>query len=89
MVVIALEVWRHYFYGVHVDVFIDHKSSQYLFIHRDVNLRQRRWLELLNTYDMGVLHHHGKAIAVVDTLSKLSICIVCHIESNFRLVNFP
>ena len=54
-------------YGVH-DVFIDHKSLQYVFTQRDLNLRQRRWLELLKDYDMSVLYHPGKANVVADAL---------------------
>ncbi|MCF7184096.1 hypothetical protein L3H42_11405, partial [Corynebacterium sp. MC-13] len=46
-VVFALKIWHHYLYGVHVDVFTDHKSLQYVFTQKDLNLRQRRWLELL------------------------------------------
>ena len=63
-VVFALKIWRHYLYGVHVDVFTDHKSLQYVFTHKDLNLRQRRWLELLKEYDMSVMYHPGKANVV-------------------------
>ena len=60
-VVFALKIWRHYLYDVHVDVFPDHKSLQYVFTQKELNLRQRRWLELLKDYDMNVLYHPGKA----------------------------
>ena len=53
-IVFALNIWRHYLYGVHVDVFTDHKSLKYVFTQKDLNLRQRRWLELLKDYDMSV-----------------------------------
>ena len=53
-VVFALKIWRHYLYGVHVNVFIDHKSLQYVFTQKELNLRQRRWLEFLKNYDMSV-----------------------------------
>ncbi|WMV14120.1 hypothetical protein MTR67_007505 [Solanum verrucosum] len=53
-VVFALKIWRHYLYGVHVDVFTDHKSFQYVFTQKELNLRQRRWLELLKDYDMSI-----------------------------------
>ena len=46
-VVFALKIWRLYLYGVHCEVFMDHRSLQYIFNQRDLNLRQRRWLELL------------------------------------------
>ncbi|WMV45744.1 hypothetical protein MTR67_039129 [Solanum verrucosum] len=41
-VVFVLKIWRHYLYGVHVDVFTDHKSLQYVFTQKELNLRQRR-----------------------------------------------
>ena len=43
-VVFALKIWRHYLSGVHVDVFTDRKSLQYVFTQKELNLRQRRWL---------------------------------------------
>ena len=43
-VIFALKIWRHYLYGVHVDIYTDHKSLQYIFNQKDLNLRQRRWL---------------------------------------------
>ncbi|XP_069145436.1 uncharacterized protein [Solanum lycopersicum] len=67
----ALKIWRHYLYGVHVDIFTDHKSSQYVFTQKDLNLRQWRWLELLKDYDMSILYHQGKANVVVDSLSRV------------------
>ena len=53
-VVFALKIWRHYLYSVHVDVFTDHKSLQYVFTQKELNLPQRRWLEFLNDYYMSV-----------------------------------
>ncbi|MCQ7850991.1 reverse transcriptase, partial [Salmonella enterica] len=53
-VVFSLKIWRHYLYGVHVDIFTDHKNLQYVFTQKDLNLRQRRWLEFLKDYDMSV-----------------------------------
>ncbi|WMV14973.1 hypothetical protein MTR67_008358 [Solanum verrucosum] len=67
---LALKIWRHYLYGVHVDVFTDHKSLQYVFTQRELNLRQRRWLKLLKDYDMSILYHPGKANIVADALSR-------------------
>ena len=69
-VVFASKIWRHYLYGAHVDVFTDHKSLQYLFTQKELNLRQIRWLELLKDYDMSVLYHLDKANVVVDALSR-------------------
>src|SRR5688572_26991763 len=81
-VVFALKIWRHYLYGVHVDVYTDHKSLQYVFTQKDLNLRQRRWLELLKDYDMSVLYHPAKANVVADALSRLSMGSVSHIEDS-------
>ncbi|KAH0636085.1 hypothetical protein KY290_036497 [Solanum tuberosum] len=79
-VVFALKIWRHYLYGVHVDVFTDHKSLQYVFTQKELNLRQRRWLEFLKDYDMSVHYHPGKANVVADALSRLSMGSVGHVE---------
>ncbi|WMV58226.1 hypothetical protein MTR67_051611, partial [Solanum verrucosum] len=72
-VVFAVKIWRHYLYGVHVDVFTDHKSLQYVFTQKELNLRQKRWLEFLKDYDMSVHYHPGKANVVADALSRLSM----------------
>ena len=79
-VVFALKLWRHYLYGVHVDVFTDLKSLQYVFTQRELNLRQRRWLELLKDYDMNVHYHPGKANVVADALSRMSMGSTAHVE---------
>ncbi len=73
VVVFAFKIWQHYVYGVHVDVFTDHKILQYVFSQKELNLRQRRWLELLKDYDMSILYHPGKANVVVDALSRLTM----------------
>ncbi|KAH0654401.1 hypothetical protein KY289_032079 [Solanum tuberosum] len=75
----ALKIWRHYLYGFHVDVFTDHKSLKYGFSQKDLNLRQRRWLELLKDYDISVIYHPGKANVVEDALSRLSMGSVAHV----------
>ena len=66
-------------YGVHVDVFTDHKSLQYVFTQRKLNLRQREWLELLKDYDMRVLYHPSKANVVADALSRVSMGSILHV----------
>ena len=68
--VFVLKLWRHYLYGVHCEIFTDHRSLQYIFSQRDLNLRQRRWLELLKDYDVTILYHPGKANVVADALSR-------------------
>ena len=62
----VLKILRHYLHGVHVDVYTDHKSVQYVFTQNKLNLRQKRWLELLKDYNMSVLCHPGKANVVAD-----------------------
>ncbi|KAH0765914.1 hypothetical protein KY285_001785 [Solanum tuberosum] len=79
-VVFALKIWRHYLYGVHVDVFTDHRSLTYVFSQKELNLRHIRWLELLKDYDMSILYHPGKANIVVDPLSRLSMGSTTHFE---------
>ena len=78
--VFALKIWRHYFYVFHVNVYTDHKSLEYVITQKELNLRQIRWLELLEEYDMIVLYHLGKANVVAYTLSRMTIGSVAHVE---------
>ena len=78
--VFALKIWRHYLYGVHVDVFTDHKSLQHVFTQRELNLCWRRCLEFLKDYDMSVHYHSGKANVVSDALRRLFMGSVSHVE---------
>nr|GEZ30074.1 putative reverse transcriptase domain-containing protein [Tanacetum cinerariifolium] len=71
-VVFALKIWRHYLYGESCDIFTDHKSLKYIFTQRELNIRQRRWLELLKDYDTNIQYHPGKANVVADALSRKS-----------------
>ena len=82
VVVFSLKIWRHYLYGVLMDVFTNHKSLQYVFTQKELNLRQRRWLELLKDYDMSILYHPGKANVVADALSRLSMGSTTHFEED-------
>lgn len=50
-VVFALKIWRHYLYGTKCIVYTDHKSLQHILDQKELNMRQRRWLELLSDYD--------------------------------------
>ena len=68
-VVFALKIWRHYLYGVPCRIFTDHKSLQYIFTQKELNLRQRRWLKLIKDYDYTIEYHPGKANVVADALS--------------------
>ena len=69
-VVFALKIWRHYLYGEKCEIYTDHKSLKYFFTQKDLNMRQRRWLELVKDYDCDILYHLGKANVVVDALSR-------------------
>jgi hypothetical protein len=71
-IVHALNMWRHYIIGKRCEVYSDHKGLKYNFTQPDLNLRQRRWLELINDYDLGINYHPGKANVVADTLSRRS-----------------
>ena len=61
-VVFALKIWRHYLLGEHVKVFTDHKSLKYIFTQRDLNMRQRRWLELMADYDIDFQYHRARSM---------------------------
>jgi hypothetical protein len=69
-IVHALKIWRHYIMGTKCRVYTDHKSLKYIFIQKDLNLRQRRWLELIKDYDLETHYHPGKANLVADALSR-------------------
>ncbi|MBN2228639.1 MAG: DDE-type integrase/transposase/recombinase, partial [Candidatus Thorarchaeota archaeon] len=69
-VVFALKIWRHYLYGARCQIFTDHKSLKYIFTQKELNMRQRRWLELVKDYDCEILYHPGKANCVADALSR-------------------
>ncbi|GJZ31331.1 putative reverse transcriptase domain-containing protein [Tanacetum coccineum] len=69
-VVFALKIWRHYLYGTKCTVFTDHKSLQHILDQKELNMRQRRWLELLSDYDCDIRYHPGKANVIADALSR-------------------
>ncbi|KAL0550368.1 hypothetical protein IC582_014876 [Cucumis melo] len=69
-VVFALKIWRHYLYGEKIQIYTDHKSLKYFFTQKELNMRQRRWLELVKDYDCEILYHPGKANVVADALSR-------------------
>nr|GFB52591.1 retrovirus-related Pol polyprotein from transposon 17.6 [Tanacetum cinerariifolium] len=70
VVVFALRLWRHYMYGVKCTVYTDHKSLKYILDQKELNMRQRRWIELLSDYDCEIHYHPGKANVVADALSR-------------------
>ncbi|GJR63005.1 putative reverse transcriptase domain-containing protein [Tanacetum coccineum] len=69
-VVFALKIWRHYLYGTKCTIFTEHKSVQRILNKKELNMRQRRWLELLADYDCEIRYHPGKANVVADALSR-------------------
>jgi hypothetical protein len=69
VVVHALKIWRHYIMGTKCQVYTDHKSLNYIFTYKDLNLRQRRWLDLIKDYDLEIHYHPGKANMDADALS--------------------
>jgi hypothetical protein len=71
-VVHALKIWRHYLMGKRGELYTDHKSLKCIFTQSNLNLRQRRWLELIKDYDLGINYHPGKANVVADALSQRS-----------------
>jgi hypothetical protein len=72
VVVHALKIWRHYLIGKRCELYTDYKSLKYIFTQSNLNLRQRKWLELIKDYDLGIKYHPGKANVVADALSHRS-----------------
>ncbi|GJT90834.1 putative reverse transcriptase domain-containing protein [Tanacetum coccineum] len=69
-VVFALKIWRHYLYGTKSVIYTDHKSLQHIFDQKELNMRQRRWIELFSDYECEIRYHPGKANVVADALSR-------------------
>ncbi|GJU92060.1 putative reverse transcriptase domain-containing protein [Tanacetum coccineum] len=70
VVVFALKTWRHYLYGTKSVIYTHHKSLQYIFNQKELNMRQRRWIELFSDYECEIHYHPGKANMVADALSR-------------------
>lgn len=85
-VVFVLKIWRHYLYGSRFEVFSDHKSLKYLFDQKELNMRQRRWLELLKDYDFGLNYHPGKGNVVADALSRKTLHMSAMMVREFELL---
>nr|GFC02533.1 putative reverse transcriptase domain-containing protein [Tanacetum cinerariifolium] len=69
-IVFALRLWRHYVYDTKCTVYTDHKSLQYILDQKEINMKQRRWIELLSDYDCEIRYHLGKGNVVADALSQ-------------------
>ena len=80
-VVHALKTWRHFLIGNHCEVYTDHNSLKCIFTQMELNLRQRRWLELIKDYDLNVQYHPGKANVVADAFSHRSHANAINIDN--------
>ncbi|GJW58820.1 putative reverse transcriptase domain-containing protein [Tanacetum coccineum] len=69
-VVFSLKTWRHYLYGTKSEIYTDHKSLQHIFDQKELNMSQRRWIELFSDYECEIRYHPGKANVVADALSR-------------------
>jgi len=69
-VVFKLKIWRHYLYIVNCEMYTYHRSLQYIMSQRDLNSRQRRWIDLLKDYDISIIYHPSNANVVPDVLSR-------------------
>lgn len=74
-VIHALKIWRHYLYGEKFEIYTDHKSLKYIFSQKDLNMRQRRWMEFLKDYDSTIHYHPGRANVVADALSRRDLTV--------------
>ena len=86
-VVFALKIWRHYLYGEKCRIYTDHKSLKYLLTHKELNLRQHRWLELFKDYDCIIDYYPGKANVVADVLSRKAMAALLIQHSEWRVVS--
>ena len=86
-VVFSLKIWRHYLYGEKCRIYTDHKSLKYLLKQKELNLRQRRWLELFKDYDCIINYHPRKANVVADALSRKTVVAMSLQYSDWRLAN--
>ena len=80
-IVFALKIWHHYLYGEKFEVFSNHKSLKYIFTQRDLDMRQRIWMEYLEDYDFTLHYHPGKVNVVVDALSRKSRGVLSSVAS--------
>ena len=83
---LGIRVTSHFLIRNHCEVYTDNKSLKYIFTQNELNLRQRRWLELIKDYDMRLHYHRGKANVVADALSRKSHVNTVGERSNFKKI---
>ena len=86
-IVLALKIWRHYLYGEKCFIYTDHKILKYLPSQRELNSRQRRWMELIKDYDCVNDYHPGKVNVVVDALSRKSVQMLRALNAHLSLTD--
>ena len=86
-IVFSLKIWRHYLYREKCFIYTNHKSLKYLPSQRELNLRQRRWMELIKDYDYVIDYHPGKANVVADALSRKSMQMLRALNSHLSLTD--
>jgi hypothetical protein len=88
-VVHALKIWRHYLLGNVCNIFTNHKCLKYIFTQSELNMRQRRWLELIKDYNLNVQYHPEKVNVVANALSRKSHCLNMQplLENGFNLMH--
>ena len=86
-IVFALKIWRHYLYGEKCFIYTDHKSLKYFPSQRELNLRQRRWMELIKDYDCVIDYHMGKANVVADALSRKTMQTLRMLNAHLSLTD--
>jgi hypothetical protein len=75
-IVHALKNWRHYLMGNYCEIYTDHKSLKYIFSQKELNMRQRRWIELIKDYDLGIHYHPSKANVVANAWYVANVSII-------------
>ena len=86
-VVFALKIWRHFLYGEKCRIYTDYKSLEYLLTRKELNLRQRRWLELFKDYDCIIHYYIGKANVVANALSRKAMATLLIQRSEWKIVS--
>lgn len=84
--IFALKIWSHYLYGEQCEIFTNHKSLKYTFIQKELNMRQRRWLQMLKDYDLNINYHLSKANVVADALSRKALCNMDILVSQHKFI---